>query len=267
VQFYNLPWQKHSLGFILPRNHRKLMIADRKVAHMGGVCIHKSMADWRDTNARLEGPIAAEFVNAFETLWRETKGKKPRRGFAPFQADPHTAIYTNDPAIRRQHFTQLLFKKLNEAQESVCLTTPYYIVHRGFQKQLIRLMKRGVKVHILYADRSHNLLRSIAYTYFGELLRHGAQISLYRDVMLHTKTAIIDGNWAAVGSVNLDYLSLFRNHELSLVTTDANALHMLKTHFRQDTASSHLLTLEEWKRRALWKKVFGAVLWPFRKVL
>ena len=86
--------------------------------------------------------------------------------------------------------------------------------------------------------------------YYEQLLRGGVKIYERREVILHSKTASIDGVWATVGSTNLDWRSFLHNHELNAVVLGVEFGHQMRAMFDKDLAASDAITLERWHRRA-----------------
>lgn len=265
--FYNLPWTRSRISGLLPRDHRKLLILDRETAYTGGVCIDQRMADWRDTEVRITGPVVAECVWTFDRIWNEVEQREPVPKLPPFRGDGPTTLLTSDPSIRRNVFFEALIRELEGAQNSVALTSPYFIVHERLTCLLGQLARRGVRVQVIFANHSHPGLRSLALLSAGELLAAGVELWLYDQTMLHAKTAVIDHRWASIGSSNLDYLSLFANQEANLVTTDPVAVATLAAHFAADCRHAVRLTADDWRQRPLWQKAYGHLLQPVRRVL
>jgi cardiolipin synthase len=266
-QFYNLPWAQGRTGGLLPRDHRKLLIVDGRIAYTGGVCIDQRMADWRDTEARISGPLVDECTWTFNRIWDEVLRREPVPKLPPFRGDGLTTLLTSDPSVRRNVFFEALLRELEGAQDSVCLTSPYFIVHERLITVLGQLAQRGVRVQVIFANRSHPGLRSLALMSAGDLLAAGVTLWLYDAAMLHAKTAVIDDRWASIGSSNLDYLSLFANQEANLVTRDPVAITALAAHFAEDCQRAVRLTLTDWQRRPWWQKAYGWALQPMRGVL
>ncbi len=101
--------------------------------------------------------------------------------------------------------------------------------------------------------------------YYAQLLAAGVKIYERRGVILHSKTALIDGVWATVGSTNLDWRSFLHNDELNAVVLGADFGAQVQAMFDKDLAASEMITLEMWKRRPLdlrIKEAFGRI-WEY----
>ena len=217
------------------RNHRRTLVIDGKVGYTGSICVSDSMKNWRDTNVRLEGAVAEEMRNAFERMWLRSKKAKniPRRRFA---RDGEFKYITNYPSPGRRHIYSELVEAVRNATKYIYITTPYFVpTHR-----LLRVIKlaahRGVDVRIILPERTDHYptLDIAARSYFLTLLESGARIFLYQGNVIHSKTAVIDGDWATVGSMNLDSASLLYNFEANIVSNNSKFAEELEAHFVHD---------------------------------
>jgi cardiolipin synthase len=109
---------------------------------------------------------------------------------------------------------------------------------------------RGVDVKIIMPEWSdHPFVDLSARTYFHSILESGVKIFLYRGEMLHSKTMVIDGDWASVGTLNMDNVSLLYNFEANLVSTNGRFAEELASHFVFDMQKTEEMTLEKWNSR------------------
>lgn len=238
------------------RNHRRTLVIDQRVGYTGSICVSDSMKNWRDTNVRLEGSVAGEMHNAFERMWkRATKAKDlPRRKFA---RDGEFKYITNYPSPGRRHIYSELIEALRNARKYVYITTPYFVpTHR-----LLRVIKlaahRGVDVRVILPERTDHYptMDLAARSYFQTLLESGARIFLYKGNVIHSKTAVIDGDWATVGSMNLDSVSLLYNFEANVVSNNSKFAEELAAHFVHDLQESKEVTLKEWQSRFFLERI------------
>ena len=98
-------------------------------------------------------------------------------------------------------------------------------------------------------------LLNISRSCYDQLLRAGVKIYESSDVMLHAKTAVIDGVWSTVGSSNLDYRSFIHNDEVNAVVVGEDFGASMETLFRKDMALSTPITLEQWEKRPLFDRM------------
>ncbi len=240
------------------RNHRRTLVIDNEIGYTGSICMSDAMKNWRDTNVRIEGPTAENMGNAFERMWaRACKMKKlPER---IFKNNPEFRYVTNYPAPGQRHLYAEIVHALRKARHYVYITTPYFVpTHR-----IIRLMKnatdRGVDVRLIIPEKSdHYAVDLGARSFFNTLLQSGVRIFLYPNndgKLIHSKTMVIDGTWATVGSMNLDSVSLLYNFEANIITTNTMFAEELSAHFVRDMNESKEVSFGEWKSRFFIEKI------------
>ena len=268
------------------RDHRKLLIVDGTHAFLGGINISsvysggsfsqrtRKSADtslaWRDTHLQLQGPVVAELQKLFLASWEKQQGpplaashffpppKSPGRevvraiGSSP--SDPFSLIYAT------------LLSAIGSAETSVYLTNAYFVPDPQLLATLEAAAGRGVDVKLILPSQTDSwLVFHAGRGYYERLLRAGVKIYERRGVILHSKTALIDGVWATVGSTNLDWRSFLHNEELNAVILGTEFGNQVKAMFDRDLAASNPITLELWQRRPLdlrIKEVFGRV-WEY----
>ncbi len=271
IRFFNpiMPWNAGAESLWYFRDHRKLLVIDRKIGFTGGACLAEEMRNWRESHVRIEGHVVKEMSHAFNTMWNK-EYKKP---FFYFQkkkknvVEPFSYI-TNSPLPRKRFMYHELVRILKSAKHYIYLTTPYFLPdHRITRLLKAAARRKKVEVRLLVPEHPNHLLVDIgARTFFDEMLRSGVKIFLYKS-MIHGKTGVVDGNWSTIGSLNLDNVSLRYNFEANLVSTDTNFAFELEKQFMTDLGSAKELTLSEWRARPFIQKVVEALVWPIRKLL
>lgn len=248
------------------RNHRKLIVIDSKTAFTGGVCFQEHMADWRDTGVRIEGPVVRDMEMAFWGMWRYAKKEGDlTHDRKYFDADRRFLFLTNLPLRKKRSLTEELILRIRKAKRSIVLTSPYFAPTLGLMRALRAAARRGVEVELLLPLRSDNTLVDIAsWSYFDALLRKGVKIWRHRSPMNHTKAGVIDGDWAMLGSLNLDHASLRYNFEGSLVTNDEAFAGAIREQFAADRTNAELLTLGAWRGRSWNDRVLEYLVRPLR---
>lgn len=256
------------------RDHRKLLIADESTAVVGGICIadHWAPAErggggWRDTAILVRGPVVADLQLAFERMWRRALGSR-RRGFPktremqvgriPEPRGEAAAVVVGDrPGTGR---VAAMYEWLaDQAEESLELTDAYFVAPERVVAALIRAARRGVRVRLLVPGRNNHPVAGLAARrIYAPLLVAGAEIHEWRGVMLHAKTAVVDGVVSLVGSSNLDPLSLHRNYELNVLIGDPAVGTAMRRLFEDDLTHAAPLDLVEWNRRPLRAKLAEA---------
>ncbi|SDB89344.1 cardiolipin synthase [Raineyella antarctica] len=255
----------------LARNHRKVLVVDGETAWVGGYNIGSLYVnDWRDTHARLSGPIAADLADAFVDYWNAIGG--PRQ---PLLAEPigrawHTSarVVRNVPAYASYPIRGMYLEAIDRASQRIWLTHAYLIPDQDLLEALLKAARRGVDVRVIIpAESNHIEADWLSRGFYRQLLEAGVRLFLYQEAMVHAKTATIDGQWATIGTANLDRLSLVGNYEINVEFIDPAVAQRMETIFSTDLTNCRELTLDEWQSRPLMAKWSEAVLRPLRPLL
>ena len=254
------------------RDHRKLLIVDGRTAFLGGINMSSvysggssrqgsgARADgslaWRDTDLQLQGPVVAEFQKLFLATWEAQKGAPlPARNYfpAPESAGRHVVrAIGSSPDEPYSLIYATLLSAIGSAETSVHLTNAYFAPDPQLLAALEAAARRGVDVTLILPSQTDSwLVFHAGRGYYDQLLRAGVKIYERRGVILHSKTALIDGVWATVGSTNLDWRSFLHNQELNAVVLGAEFGSQVQAMFDKDLAASDAIDLEQWQRRSL----------------
>ena len=267
------------------RDHRKLLIVDGSIAFLGGINISSVYSGgsfsqssrarpdglaWRDTDLQLEGPVVAELQKLFLSTWEKQKGAAlaPSAFFPPLKSVGNHVVRaigsTPDEAFSQIYAT--LMSAIASSETSVYLTNAYFAPDPQLLAALQAAAARGVDVKLILPSQTDSwLVFHAGRAYYAQLLAAGVKIYERRGVILHSKTALIDGVWATVGSTNLDWRSFLHNDELNAVVLGADFGAQVQAMFDKDLAASEMITLEMWQRRPLdlrIKEAFGRI-WEY----
>jgi cardiolipin synthase len=242
-----------------PRNvfryHRHLMSVDGRVAFLGGYNIGSLYAaGWRDTHVKIRGEEAREAENDFVDFWNAHRTPDLVE-IAPVGErawNPTIVFRRNDPYLRIFPIRAMYIEAIERANKHIYLTHAYFVPDRAMRAGLAEAVRRGVDVQILLPHRSNHVTADwLARRHFHELLRAGVRIFWYRHIMIHSKTATMDGVWSTVGTANIDRLSLLGNYETNLEVYDERFAVQMESMFALDKTNTEELTLEEWESRPL----------------
>lgn len=271
IRFFNKvsPWRIHKFLRWFFRDHRKILIIDRTVGFTGGTGIRKDMADWRDTNIRVIGPIVGEMLHSFNMLWAQTFDRRALSRFR--KARYYTAGFefiTNAPFFRRRFLYWQIIDALRAAKKSIFITTPYFIPDKRLARVLKLAARRGVDVRIIVPHKyDEPFVGLAAHSHYEGMLRAGVKIFEYHPHFLHAKTIVIDDEWSTVGSFNLDPLSFVYNYEANVVSIERDFSEHIRTQFMSDLADSPEIRLDDWHRRPLHQKLREFLVLPIRRFL
>lgn len=234
-------------------------------------------AGWRDTHIKVEGPAVANFQRAFLDAWEAGKGEIDLSGdyFPPlppqgndivrmltsqgtdllgvFFAVPESLLRALvDARAQKNVIYGTYFNAIRLAQKRVWITQSYFAPDHAFTTLMKKTAERGVDVRLLVPAKSDvGYLPLVTRHYYDTLLKSGVRIYEYQPVMLHAKTAVIDGVWSTVGSSNLDYRSFIHNDEANAMILGRDFGEAMEALYQRDLSESHEITLKEWRARPL----------------
>jgi cardiolipin synthase A/B len=268
------------------RDHRKLLIVDGSKAFLGGINISSVYSGgsfgkgarnrkdgtlaWRDTDLQLEGPVVAELQKLFLDTWEKQKGGPlPERNYFPPARSVGQTVVRAIGSTPNEPYSQIyaaLLSAIGNAETSVYLTNAYFAPDPQLLAALTAAVARGVDVKLILPSQTDSwLVFHAGRGYYTRLLRAGIKIFQLKGAILHSKTALIDGVWATVGSTNLDWRSFLHNQELDAVVLGAEFGVQVQVMFDRDLASSDEILLAQWERRTLDLrfKEFFARMWEY----
>lgn len=269
------PWVNH----IIPRDHRKIVVIDGKIAYTGGMNVADyyidgipGIGDWHDMHMRIEGPAVNELHEIFCRMWyKETKeyiaGEKYFPTDIPSSDNQRIAIVDRHPLRSADAIRDLFAEMLNTAQHKVLLVNPYFVPTHKVRKALKRAIDRGVDVQILLSAKSDIPLTPEASHYVGNnLAKRGAKVYLFHGGFHHTKIMMVDDLYCTVGSSNMDARSLRCDYEVNTVIFNKKTTKELTDLFNEQLKSSTQIQKGYWSTRSTGKKFqgwFGNLLTPF----
>jgi cardiolipin synthase len=237
---------------------------------------------WRDTHIRVEGPAVADFQREFVRTWEESKGKNI--DLSAEYLPPSPAVGPNlvrvigtegedflglALGVPQKVVRKLMGKRkrsspiyasyisaIREARHRIWITQAYFAPSDELVKLLGKAAKRGVDVRIVVPGKSDLTLLPLASRhYYDRMLEAGIKLYEYDPVMIHAKTAVVDGEWSTVGSSNLDFRSLIHNDEANAIIIGREFGHEMEEQFDKDVSQSTQVTLEQWEDRPLFDRV------------
>lgn len=256
----------------LRRNHRKLLVVDGAVAFAGGLNIAREYAhEWRDTAVEIRGPIVADLAYMFLDIWQKEERKSPRLptpGVPPPEGPVHAVAISSDRWKNRWRLARAYRHAVENARRTVWISNAYFVPSRKFLQALRRAAARGVDVRILI-PASNDILPVYYATraLFARLLRWKVRLFEWQGVMMHAKSAVIDGEWSTVGSYNIDHLSLLHNLELSVIIVDREFGAAMERMFEGDLRTCREVDSATWRKRPWHRRVAERFFYLFRTLM
>ncbi|MBR2291264.1 MAG: cardiolipin synthase [Prevotella sp.] len=268
------PWVNH----IWPRDHRKIVVIDGKIAYTGGMNVAdyyivgtEQVGEWRDMHCRIEGPAVNDLQAIFARIWKKAT-KEEITDAKYFRGAPAgkkmVGIVNREPHTTNKLMRQFYIQAIDDAQDSIRIINPYFTLIPSVKKALKRAIKRGVKLEVMVSAKSDiPLTPDVVYRNAHQLMKRGAHVWLYQPGFHHSKIMMVDGRFCTVGSTNLDARSLRFDYEENALIIDRQTTQELDDMFDRDKQKSVKLTEAEWNRfRTGWQKFrgwFGSLLSPW----
>jgi len=274
VELYQrLKWYR--LARLNNRTHRELLIVDGTIAFIGGAGVGDQWAKgergrkpWRDTMARVTGPVVSSIQGVFAENWIECCGEilcGPEYFPALHKCGDTSAILIKSSPADRATACRVAFQMLIEsASRQIRITTPYFLPDRSLRSALIDCARRGVNIDIIVpgSHTDQRWVRLSSRRKYEELLRAGGiRIFEYRAGMTHAKVLSVDDLWVVLGTTNFDNRSFEHNDEVNVAIRDEATSARLTADFQHDLQSCEEVTLEKWKRRPLFDRIVEPFAW------
>ncbi len=249
------------------RDHRKLLACDDVVAFVGGFNISTEYQGdgvtrgWFDLGLRIDGVVARELANSFDTLFLLADFK--HRRFNRFRrsvnqkvvSSPEAQIILAGPGHHPQLLKSILLRDLRSSR-SILIVAAYFLPPRPIRRALIRAARRGARVRIILGAKSDvPLLQFAVRRFYQSFLRAGIEIYEYQPQILHAKLIVLE-NAVYAGSANLDRRSFLANYELMVRLHDRDSISEAEAIFANTLTHCRQIERRLWPRsRSFWNKL------------
>ncbi len=257
------------------RDHRKICVIDGKVAFTGGINladeyinVKERFGHWKDTAIMLEGEAVQSFTMMFLQMWNITE-KRPEnyeRYLTEKSKDVKRELgfvlpYADSPFDEQNVGEQVYLHILHHAKKYVHIMTPYLIVDNDMLSTLKYVAECGVEVVIIMPhipDKWYAFV--VAKTYYEGLMKAGVQIYEYTPGFVHAKVFVSDHDTATVGTINLDYRSLYHHFECGAFIYNNPVVWDVEHDFQNTLKQCQRVTIHDLKSRNLFQKLAGIIL-------
>ena len=268
--------------FMNHRDHRKITVIDNHVSFSGGYNLADEYFNvthpyghWKDTGVRLEGDAVKSHTVMFLEMWNfirdtdESYEKYLRRNTAFHSLQKgFVQPYSDTPLDNVTLGENVYMNILKTASRYVYITTPYLIIDNEMQKELCMAAERGIDVRIITPGiPDKKLVFLLTQSYYAALIRSGVRIYEYTPGFIHAKGYLSDDQVAVVGTINMDYRSLYLHFECGVYLYGYDAIMDIKRDFIETFPLCREIGLDYCRKRSVFIRCFQCILRLFAPLL
>lgn len=256
------------------RDHRKILVIDGHTAFTGGVNLSdeyinriQRFGHWKDTAIMLKGEAVKSFTLMFLQMWNMDVKKPEMERYLREQtgdsihAEGYVIPYGDCPLDDDKVGERVYMDILNRSQEYVHIMSPYLILDSELEASLKFAAERGVDVKlILPGIPDKKIPYALAKTHYASLLKSGVRIYEYTPGFVHAKVFVSDDCKAVVGTINLDYRSLYHHFECATYLYKTSCIPAIERDFQETLEKCRVVTSETIKKEKLTTKLIGRVM-------
>ena len=262
------------------RDHRKIMVIDGRVAFSGGINISdeyinlkERFGKWKDNGIKVTGDGVWNFTVMFLSIWNAYH--KDDKDYTVFKYDfknkennnSYVVPYGDNPLDDEVVGEDIYLNIINQSKKYLYISTPYLIIDNNLINSLILAAKRGVDVRIVIPSiPDKKAVYSLTLSYLNTLVRGGVKIYKYSPGFIHSKVFLCDDKISTVGTINLDYRSLYLHFECGVYIMNHKVIKDIKKDFETTLRESHRVTKSETKT-GFFKTLWHAILRMFAPIL
>ena len=256
------------------RDHRKILVIDGHTAFTGGVNLadeyinrRSRFGHWKDVAIMLKGEAVKSFTLMFLQTWSIDE-KQPEFDkylsyptFPPEKAKGYVIPYGDCPLDQDKVGERVYMDILNRAQRYVHIMTPYLILDNEMETALKFAAERGVDVVLILPGVTDSpAAHALAWTHYASLLDSGVQIYEYTPGFVHAKVFVSDDQEAVVGTINMDYRSLYHHFECAAYLREVPCISQIQEDFRQTLSKCRRITPQSARKVKFSRRLMGVLL-------
>ena len=253
------------------RDHRKILVIDGKVAFNGGVNLadeyinkEERFGHWKDTAVMVKGQAVESFTLMFLQMWNLTEQEvkwDECKVEASAESDGYVMPYCDCPLDGERVGESVYMDILYRAKHYVHIMTPYLILDNELETALKYAAQRGVDVKIILPGiPDKKIAYSLAKSHYSQLVKYGVKIYEYDPGFVHAKIFVSDNEKAVVGTINLDYRSLYHHFECATYMYKTSCVSEIEADYQETLKKCSAVTNESIKNEKIFYKVFGAIV-------
>lgn len=257
------------------RDHRKILVIDGKAAYTGGVNLAdeyinavKKFGHWKDVAVRLEGEAVDSFTLMFLQMWNVSeKGKEDYSKYIHLSEKPtsrnsgYIIPYGDGPTTKESVAETVYMDIINMAEDYVHIITPYFIVDNAMLDTMQFAALRGVDVKLIIPHiPDKKPIYAMSRSYYPDLLAAGIKVYEYEPGFVHAKTFVSDDKKAVIGTINLDYRSLYHHFECAALLYKNEAIADVERDFQKTLDQCIEVNMDYYKKISIFGRLIGHVL-------
>ena len=265
------------------RDHRKILVIDGDVAFTGGINFADEYINekqrfgyWKDNGVRITGKAVYSMTQMFLQMWNFANHStenylayKPQINWKKqYESDGYVQPYADSPIDHENQAENIYLNIINYAKDYVYIFTPYLIIDEEMCVALCNAAKSGVDVRIVTPGiPDKKLVFLLTQSYYQELLKANVKIYQFAKGFIHAKCFVCDDEIATVGSINLDYRSLYLHYECGIYMYRSKAVRQVKEDVLNTIEQSKTISLGFCQNREWYVKVLQCLLRLFAPLL
>ncbi len=268
----------------LRRLHRKVVVIDGKVGFVGGINIiddnnvPEEASPRVDYAVEIRGALLAPLLDSVQKLWKHLAWLQLRKVSQQYASaktkldskykEVKAALVLRDNVLHRRDIEEAYLEAIANAKEEIIIANSYFVPGWRFRKALIDAADRGVSVKLLLQGRIEYLVMLATHAFYSTFLAHGIEIYEYRKSFMHSKVAVIDQEWATVGSSNIDPFSLLLAREANVMVRDHFFAEELRASVLQSIQDGAIeISPQAWVRGNLKHRIFSWIVYGVLRIV
>lgn len=263
------------------RDHRKIVVIDGNVGFTGGINLadeyineYEKHGYWKDAAIMLKGEAVWNLTIMFLSMWdyidnidEDYMKFKPSKNI-DYQSNGYVQPFDDSPLINEPIGETVYLNLINKAKEYIYINTPYLIIDNEMATALKIASKSGVDIKIVtpyIPDKK--FVHAVTKSYYESFIKDGIEIYEFTPGFMHAKTFVVDDEYAVVGSINLDFRSLYLHYECGVWLYKTDSIKNIKQDYLNTIKKCHKITIQECKNTNALRKFGRLVIRMFAPLL
>lgn len=263
------------------RDHRKIVVIDGDVGFTGGINLadeyineYEKHGYWKDAGIMLKGDAVWNLTVMFLSMWDYIDNKeedyikfKPSKN-KYYNSKGYVQPFDDSPLINEPIGETVYLNLINKAKDYIYINTPYLIIDNEMATALKIAAKSGVDIKIVMPYiPDKKFVHAVTKSYYESFIKDGIEIYEFTPGFMHAKTFVVDDEYGVVGSINLDFRSLYLHYECGVWLYKTDSIKSMKDDYLETLKRCHKVTMEECKNTSSIRKVLRLIIRMFAPLL